>query len=249
MVEKDLLSRLNKEVILKAIPLLCDGRSKHSACQFASLLRHQADGANSAIPVALDTAWPLIVQRLNATSPKAALAFLISRLLLTGPLTLAKVAETLTAGRHFPLFLLILQHLARVATSAAMPGDFLITEQVDVAKDGDFIPEGVDLPSGVEGRRTHLVAMFASSGVVLEKMLPGEDYGLLNVKKATFMCFNLLFFSPQRVANHQSGCWRYFKNTKLSSSCRIYALWWRRSAPSSWTRPQILAFSPQIYPV
>ena len=130
---------------------------------------------NSTIPSALDSAWPLVLQRLSASSPKTGLAFLTSRLLLTGPLTLAKVAEQLTAGRHHPLFLLILQHLAQVASSEALPGDFLAfsPEKGESADDGDFIPEGVDLVPDVTSRRAQLVTMFAESGVVLEKMLPG----------------------------------------------------------------------------
>ncbi|KAL5103490.1 Eukaryotic translation initiation factor 4 gamma 1 [Taenia crassiceps] len=186
---KDLFSRLNKEVILKSILLLSDATStpysmdrqgKHTACQFASLLQYsQSQPQKDHITTAVDSAWPRVLQCLSAASPKTKLALLIARLVLTGCLSLTRVAEPLSSGRHHPLFLLILQQLAQMATSKSSPGQFLVMQEVeddnkDVqgADDGDFIPEGVVLAESTEERRADLVKMFADSGVVLEKMLP-----------------------------------------------------------------------------
>eukprot|EP00108_Taenia_solium_P010456 TsM_001163800 transcript=TsM_001163800 gene=TsM_001163800 len=186
---KDLLSRLNKEVILKSIILLSDATSttysmdrqgKHTACQLASLLQYfQSQPQADHITAALDSAWPRVLQCLSAASPKTGLALLVARLVLTGCLSLARVAEPLSSGRHHPLFLLILQQLAQMAASKASSGQFLAMQEteddnrdVQEAEDGDFIPEGVTLAKSSEGRRAQLVKMFAESGVVLERMLP-----------------------------------------------------------------------------
>uniref|UniRef100_A0A915EYC7 Eukaryotic translation initiation factor 4 gamma 2 n=1 Tax=Echinococcus canadensis TaxID=519352 RepID=A0A915EYC7_9CEST len=187
--EKDLFSRLNREVILKSILLLSDAtstiysmdrQSKHTACQLASLLQYsQSQPQSDHIITALDSAWPRVLQCLSAASPKTALAFLTARLILTGCLSLTRVAEPLSSGRHHPLFLLILQQLAQMAASRASPGQFLLmkdeeNEKKDVqeVEDGDFIPEGVTLAESSVDRRAQLVKMFAESNVVLEKMLP-----------------------------------------------------------------------------
>uniref|UniRef100_A0A0R3X1M0 Eukaryotic translation initiation factor 4 gamma 2 n=1 Tax=Hydatigena taeniaeformis TaxID=6205 RepID=A0A0R3X1M0_HYDTA len=187
--QKDLLSRVNKEVLLKSILLLSDAtstiysmdcQSKHTACQLASLLKYSRSQPHlDRITTALDSAWPRVLQCLSAASLKTALAFLTARLVLIGCLPLTRVAEPLSSGRHHPLFLLILQQLAQMAASKASPGHFLVLQDVEADnkntpefEDGDFIPEGVSIPETPEDRKAHLVKMFAESGVVLEKMLP-----------------------------------------------------------------------------
>ncbi|KAM3178040.1 hypothetical protein ACTXT7_003351 [Hymenolepis weldensis] len=187
LTDKELLSKLNKEIILKCMLLLCDvslkptsialdRSSKHTACQFASLLLYESKHRESLTP-ALENSWPLVLQRLSATSSKAAPAFLAARLILTCQLSMAKVAESLTAGRHHPLYLLTLQQLGQMADSSAASGDFLLREENDKdgeADDGEFIPEGVSfLEGGSQAeRRRKLMEMFVESGVVLEEMLP-----------------------------------------------------------------------------
>lgn len=159
-----------------------DRQSKHTSCQLASLLHYsQSQPQKDHVTAALDSAWPRVLQYLSAASPKTGLAFLIARLVLTGCLSLARVAEPLSSGRHHPLFLLILQQLAQIAASKAVPGQFLVMQETEDdnkdaqgAEDGDFIPEGVSLAESSEDRRAQLVKMFAESDVVLEKMLPGK---------------------------------------------------------------------------
>ncbi|VUZ42395.1 unnamed protein product [Hymenolepis diminuta] len=187
LTDKELLSKLSKEVILKCMLLLCDvslkptsialdRSNKHAACQFTSLLLYESKHRESLTP-ALENSWPLVLQQLSATSSKTAPAFLAARLILTSQLSMAKVAEPLTAGRHHPLYLLTLQQLGQIADSGAASGDFLLREGNDKdgeADDGEFIPEGVGfLERGSQTeRRRKLIEMFVESGVVLEEMLP-----------------------------------------------------------------------------
>ncbi|VDO03617.1 unnamed protein product [Rodentolepis nana] len=183
LADKELLSKLNKEVILKCMLLLCDVsskpistgldlNSKRAACQFTSLLLFESKHRESLTP-SLENSWSLMLQRLSATSSKTAPAFLAARLILTGQLSLAKVAEPLTAGRHYPLYLLTLQQLGKMADSSSAPGAFLLVEENDrVADDGEFIPEGVDFLEGCQEERRRKLMKFLGSWVVLEEMLP-----------------------------------------------------------------------------
>nr|CDS25531.1 eukaryotic translation initiation factor 4 gamma [Hymenolepis microstoma] len=186
LADKELLSKLSKEVILKCMLLLCDvsmkptstgldHNSKRAACQFTSLLLYESKHRESFTP-ALENSWPLVLQRLSAASSKTAPAFLAARLILTGQLSLAKVAEPLTAGRHHPLYLLTLQQLGKVADSGAAPGAFLLIEENgrggEKADDGEFIPEGVDFLEGSQEERRKKLMEFVGSWVVLEEMLP-----------------------------------------------------------------------------
>ncbi|KAM7539690.1 hypothetical protein Aperf_G00000025614 [Anoplocephala perfoliata] len=185
LAEKDLLTKLNKEVILKCMLLLCDDSSKptsiavdlnnkRSACQFASLLLHESKPRGPFAQI-LESTWPLMLQRLSAAASKTAPAFLAARLALVNQISLAKLAEPLKAGRHHPLFLLILQQLGQMADSSSVSGAFLSIEgdekEID---DGQFIPEGVDFKGDQNERRKKLMNMFTESGLVLEEILPGE---------------------------------------------------------------------------
>lgn len=116
-----------------------------------------------------------MLQRLCAAASKTAPAFLAARLALVNQFSLAKLAEPLTAGRHHPLFLLILKQLRQMADSSSTPGAFLqIEDDRKEIDDGEFIPEGVDFKGDPKERRMKLMDMFVQSGLVLEEILPGE---------------------------------------------------------------------------
>ncbi|KAL7061683.1 hypothetical protein AAHC03_01603 [Spirometra sp. Aus1] len=179
-------------------PLYLDQKGKFSASLLVSVLseihssstkletipasglgtRQLADEARpiqTSLPASLNSAWLKVVQSLSSTSIKTTLAFVVARLVLAGLLSLEEMAAPLTAGRHYPLFLLVLQQLSQMLESDAMPGSFLSSSFVE---DGDFIPVCGEGPlcdvfkHSKQGRKRFLAEHFKNSKIDMEKMLP-----------------------------------------------------------------------------
>ncbi|BHF58497.1 Eukaryotic translation initiation factor 4 gamma 2 [Sparganum proliferum] len=179
-------------------PLYLDQKGKFSASLLVSVLseihssstklgtipasglgtRQPADEARpiqTSLPASLNSAWLKVVQSLSSTSIKTTLAFVVARLVLAGLLSLEEMAAPLAAGRHYPLFLLVLQQLSQMLESDAMPGSFLSSSFVE---DGDFIPVCGEGPlcdvfkHSKQGRKRFLAEHFKNSKIDMEKMLP-----------------------------------------------------------------------------
>uniref|UniRef100_A0A0X3PCH2 Eukaryotic translation initiation factor 4 gamma 2 n=1 Tax=Schistocephalus solidus TaxID=70667 RepID=A0A0X3PCH2_SCHSO len=179
-------------------PLYLDQKGKFSACLLVSVLSEiqnsssdfetirasglstrqltdEAKPSQTSLPNSLNSAWLKVVQSLSSTSIKTSLAFVIARLVLAGLLSLEEMAAPLAAGRHYPLFLLVLQQLSQMLESDATPGSFLSSSFVE---DGDFIPVCGNGPlcdvfkQSKQERKRFLAEHFKNSKIDMEKMLP-----------------------------------------------------------------------------
>lgn len=125
-----------------------------------------------------------LLQPSSISFSKSKFASLSANLLWDGDLMLANLIDPLMRGKHYPMFLLVLQQLKRMADECVAPR---------CGSDPNSVGARCHRGSHSEDRRTLLAAWFQDSGVPMNQMMPDSNqqndklYELLEERDLIFL--------------------------------------------------------------